>query len=197
MWFVIILLVIVGLICLGNLGKKSEALNDTRDGNVYRTVKIGNQVWMAQNLNCEVNGSWCYGNDEANGKKYGRLYTWDAAKVACPVGWHLPSRQEWNGLVVVAGGERVAGKYLKARSGWDNNGNGTDVYGFSALPSGKGDSGDDCSQAGENGYWWTATEYESGSGIAYRQNMGYDCDCVIEGWNGKDYGYSVRCVKDL
>ncbi len=118
MWFVIILLVIVGLICLGTLGKKSEVLNDTRDGNVYRTVKIGNQVWMAQNLNYEVNDSWCYGNDEANGKKYGRLYTWDAAKVACPVGWHLPSRQEWNDLMVAAGGERGGGKEEERLSGW-------------------------------------------------------------------------------
>jgi uncharacterized protein (TIGR02145 family) len=175
------------------------SFKDPRDGNVYRTVKIGNQVWMAENLNYKINNSWCYNNNEANGKKYGRLYTWDVAKVACPMGWHLPSRQEWDDLVAVAGGKKVAGKKLKARCGWDNlkdgsSGNGTDDYSFSVLPGGTRNPSGDFYNAGYFGGWWTATEY--GSGNAYHRYMFYDNDGVVEGSYYRSGGQSVRCVKN-
>jgi len=167
---------------------------DPRDGNVYRTVKIGNQVWMAENLNYKIDNSWCYGNDEANGKKYGRLYTWDAAMFACPVGWHLPTRQEWNEMVTTVGGRSIAGKKLKAISDWNENGNGTDDYGFLALPGGYRLSDGDFTSAGYYGYWWTATEGSDGN--AYNRGMGYDYDRVYEDDDYKSNGYSVRCVQD-
>jgi uncharacterized protein (TIGR02145 family) len=97
---------------------------------------------MAENLNIKTDGSWCYDNDESNCDKYGRLYNWNAAKTACPAGWHLPSREEWGNLAKAAGGTGEygtggkAGKKLKAKSGWDNKGNGTDDYGFSVLLGG-------------------------------------------------------------
>jgi len=172
---------------------------DPRDGNIYRTVKIGNHVWMTENLNYKIDGSWCYNNDEANGKKYGRLYTWDAAKAACPVGWHLPTRQEWDELLATVGGSSIAGKKLKAKSGWSHqkdrsSGNGTDDFGFSALPGGYRDSNGNFANAGSNGYWWTATE--NGSNYAYYRNMHSINDDVYEYNNYKDNGYSARCVKD-
>jgi uncharacterized protein (TIGR02145 family) len=102
---------------------------DPRDGKVYRTVRIGNQVWMAENLNYDAEGSKCYNNDPANRQKYGWLYDWETAKAVCPDGWHLPSDAEWQELVDFAGGDRVAGRRLKARDGWDN-GNGIDDLGF-------------------------------------------------------------------
>jgi uncharacterized protein (TIGR02145 family) len=131
---------------------------DPRDGKFYRTVKIGGQVWMAENLNYAAEGSKWYNNDEANGTKYGRLYDWETAKKACPAGWHLPSDAEWQTLVDFVGGKYIAGKKLKSTSGWNMDGNGTDEYGFSALPGGSGYSDGYFDIAGYNGSWWSATE---------------------------------------
>jgi len=108
---------------------------DPRDGKTYKTVKIGNQTWMAENLNYECEGSKFYDNDPANAEKYGRLYDWATAFKACPSGWHIPSKEEWRTLVDYAGGFDISGKELKARSGWRTN-SGTDAFGFSALPGG-------------------------------------------------------------
>jgi len=83
---------------------------DPRDGKVYRTVKIGNQVWMAENLNYDAPGSKCYNNNPANAEKYGRLYDWETAKKVCPAGWHLPSNDEWKVLVDFVGGEKLLEK---------------------------------------------------------------------------------------
>jgi len=122
-----------------------DTFTDPRDGKVYKTVKIGEQIWMAENLNYECEGSVCYNNDPANGEKYGRLYDLETAKKACPPGWHLPTMPEWNTLIREIGGIEMAGKYLKAQSGWHNDCNGTDKFGFSALPGGyKRDFDFDC-----------------------------------------------------
>jgi uncharacterized protein (TIGR02145 family) len=179
---------------------EDSSFKDPRDGNVYRTVKIGNQVWMAENLNYKTDGSWCYDNDEANGKKYGRLYTWDAAKAACPKEWHLPTRQEWDDLVARLGGRGSAGERLKAKSGWNDHkgqgGNGTDFYGFSALPGGFCDNSDDSfSGAGDYGGWWTAEE--NSSGHANPRVMSNGGSYVADYFDYyKSGGNSVRCVKD-
>jgi uncharacterized protein (TIGR02145 family) len=170
---------------------ENSHFKDPRDGNVYRTVKIGNQVWMAENLNYKINDSWCYDNDKANGKKYGRLYTWDAAKVACPSGWHVPSRQEWDELVTEVGGKVIAGKKLKSINGW----NGTDDYDFSALPGGYRYNDGSFGNAGDLGYWWTTTEGSSDD--AYYWHMYDNNDNVNEDSNLKSFGFSVRCIKDV
>jgi len=179
---------------LPNPEKKLD-FKDHRDGNTYRTVKIGNQVWLAENLNYEIEDSWGYYD---NGWMYGRLYTWYAARIACPVGWHLPTRQEWNELLETVGGPSVAGRKLKAENGWDKYGNGTDKYKFSALPGGHLNTNGDFYGAGASGYWWTATEYGGyfAKYYAYRQYMDYNYDYVVEHSYDKDNRYSVRCVKD-
>jgi len=101
---------------------------DERDGKVYKTVKIGNQVWMAENLNCKIGNSWCY--DDKNFQKYGRFYDWNTAMTYCrPKGWHLPTDAEWENLVNFVGGSEVAGKVLKSSIGWADNGNGEDKFG--------------------------------------------------------------------
>jgi uncharacterized protein (TIGR02145 family) len=170
-----------------------SCFTDSRDGNVYRTVKIGNQIWMADNLNYKMNNSWCY-NDSDYGGKYGRLYTWAAAKIACPNGWHLPTRQEWDELVTVVGGSDVAGEMLKATNGWRDGGDGTDKYGFSALPGGNRYSEGNFSFAGHYGEWWTASDDSRAN--AYYRSMSYNHNNVSEHYRNKKDGFSVRCVKD-
>ena len=79
-------------------------LKDSRDGQIYKTVKIGSLTWMAENLNYETENSYCYKDNEANCSKYGRLYPWSAANSACPTGWRMPSQTEWISLITAAGG---------------------------------------------------------------------------------------------
>jgi len=107
---------------------EGKTLTDKRDGKKYKTVIIGERTWMAENLNYEANGSKCYDNKPENCDKYGRLYDWNTAKEACPSGWHLPSDEEWKIDRYVGGKE--AEKKLKSKSGWDEDGNGTDDFGF-------------------------------------------------------------------
>ena len=169
------------------------ALKDTRDGKSYRTVVIGDQTWMGENLNYQTSNSKCYGNDASNCAKYGKLYNWNDALSACPVGWHLPSNAEWNTLTRVVGGS-TAGTRLKSKTGWSNNGNGTDDVGFSALPGGNGNSDGNFLNAGDNGYWWSATEDNADN--AYYRSMYYGNEIVRMNYNYKRNKFSVRCVQD-
>lgn len=114
----------------GSIGNKSYTANWG-----YETVVIGGKRWMKKNLNIETTNSWCYGYSVDSCVRYGRLYTWAAAKTACPNGWHLPDTSEWRNMIDTVGGASVAGKKLKSTSTW-NYKNGTDDFGFSALPSG-------------------------------------------------------------
>jgi uncharacterized protein (TIGR02145 family) len=182
--------------------KIDGVLTDSRDGRKYKIVKIGRRTWMAENLSYNANGSKCYGNSESNCQKYGRLYNWSTARNACPKGWHLPSDAEWTTLTDFAGGSKVAGTKLKAKSGWNEygwfskkSGNGTDEFGFSALPGGHRNSGGYFHDAGYDGYWWSATE-DAASNACYRY-MSYNYAGVVRyGSRDKAGLFSVRCVQD-
>ena len=167
---------------------------DSRDGKRYKKVTIGTQTWMAENLNFAADGSKCYGNNESNCTQYGRLYNWSTAMVACPGGWHLPSNEEWTALTDFVGGAATAGTKLKARDGWNEDGNGTNDFGWSALPGGSGGEDGRFYGACDDGNWWSATE--GGGIIDWRRIMLYR----IESWSGsnsyKSNLYSVRCVMD-
>jgi uncharacterized protein (TIGR02145 family) len=167
---------------------------DPRDGKTYKTVTIGNQVWMAENLNYEASGSKCYDNNPANDQKYGRLYDWETAKRACPPGWHLPSDAEWTTLTDFVGGSSTAGTKLKSANGWNSNGNGTDEYGFSALTGGYGRSNGSFNGVGKLGWWWSATEDNASN--AYSRDMYVGLANVGRSSSGKASFFSVRCVKD-
>lgn len=154
-----------------------------------KTVKIGNQIWMSKNLAIDDGGDGITINQET-GEHY---YTWDAAKRVSEKikGWHLPTIAEWDFLAANAGGREVCGNKLKAVSGWDDDGNGTDDFGFSALPAGgyNGSFG----SLGSNAYFWTATEDSSSS--AYRRYF-YTGASMNSNCNYKNGQYSVRLVKD-
>jgi uncharacterized protein (TIGR02145 family) len=180
------------------------SFTDGRDGKTYKTTKIRNQTWMAENLNYQTtNGSWCYGNSTDSCDKYGRLYDWNTAMVSCLSGWHLPSRKEWYDLTAAIGGSDVAAKKLKATSGWDNNGNGTDDYEFSALPGGVYIYLDiyqygSFALSGSQGLWWTATEdSRDDDGNPYIRQIADNYDIVAErSISKKAYGHSVRCLQN-
>jgi uncharacterized protein (TIGR02145 family) len=166
---------------------------DSRDGKIYKCVTIATQTWMAENLVHETpGGSWCYKNKPSYGEMYGRLYDWNTALAACPNGWHLPSKEEWAILANAVGGESIAGAKLKAATGWDEEGHGTDEYGFAALPGGLYRTS--FSNAGYTGYWWTASE--SYSDLAHYWSLSHLTDRTNWGNFSKSYGFSVRCVKD-
>ncbi len=201
----------------------AKTLTDLRDGQTYKTVTIGTQTWMADNLNYETENSYCYDDDPSNCTKYGRLYTWAAAmdsvgswstngkgcgygstcsptgtiRGICPEGWHLPSYDEWNTLFTAVGGISTAGAKLKSQTGWaayDGITN-EDSFGFSALPAGNRDYYDGYYYyEGNYAFFWSSTEYNSYS--AYYMYLYYDGDYAYLDYDNKDYGHSVRCVKD-
>ena len=194
---------------------KTGTFRDRRNGLTYMAVQIGDQVWMAENLNYKVDSSFCYNNDESNCAKYGRLYKWAAAvgksedecgvghtctlpfgdiQGVCPVGWHLPSGfGEWDSLFVAVGGQSVAGTMLKSKSGWGSNSNGLDAFAFSALPAGgRSDDGDYFSE-GNGAYFWTSTDYYSNQACRMSfSTSSYDNASLSV--SNKSFGYSVRCV---
>ena len=175
--------------------EKTPTFTDSRDGKTYRRVLIGEQVWMAENLNYAAEDSKCYENSDDNCAKYGRLYNCSTAKKACPAGWHLPSGAEWKTLVDYAGGDSTAGKKLKSASGWKDSGNGTDDYGFSALPSGFCHENGSFNNVGVDAGLWSATEDNTGWG-ALRYAMSPDDEKVDRSIRLVTRLYSLRCLQD-
>jgi len=172
----------------------TPTFTDSRDNKTYKRVKIGNQIWMAENLNYDVTGSKCLDDDPANCAAYGKLYDWPAAKAVCPSGWHLPSDAEWTQLTTYVGGELTAGTKLKSSTGWFNNGNGTDDFGFSALPGSYGSSDGSFASNVHNGYWWSATDVNASN--AWCRDIYESRSDVRRYDDNKTYLLSVRCVAD-
>jgi uncharacterized protein (TIGR02145 family) len=169
----------------------STLLVDKRDGQVYRTVKIGEQVWMAENLKYKGDfTSYCYENDDENCEKYGRMYSPDDAKTACPEGWRLPSAQDFVDLEDNTGKDMTA---LRTTEGWES-GNGSDLYGFSLYPAGRYSIiGNTLKfvQMGVAAYLWTDTESEFGTLVFDGLNVGYPATSMTS-----DNYLNVRCVKE-
>ena len=166
-------------------------LTDERDGKTYKTVTIGKQTWMAENINFETRYSFCYNNKAENCDKYGRLYIWEFAKEACPAGWGLPSLEEFQALVAAVGGDAIAGKALKFTEGWKDDGNGTDDYGFSALPAGYMKEDSTFYFEGEFAQFWST----SGTTWVYQLEATFDNDSSFLFSVYKEFALSVRCLK--
>ena len=166
-------------------------LTDDRDGKTYKTVVIGKQTWMAENLNFETRFSYCYENNDENCAKYGRLYKWEFAMEACPAGWGVPSLEEFQALVAAVGGLPMAGKVLKSTEGWKDGGNGSDEYGFAALPAGYMQEDSTFHNEGEYAQFWST----SGTTKMYQLEFFFDRDSSYLFGIYREYGLSVRCLK--
>jgi len=212
-------LLALAIICLSNGGwLMSQPLNI--DGHNYKTVTIGKQTWLAENLAVskfrngeaimeaktsedwikaadEGKPAWCYyNNDPANGTQYGKLYNWYAIidpRGLAPKGWHLPSDEEWTTLTNQLGGENIAGTKMKSKELWSYDGNGTNESGFSALPGGiRGPSSFGALDI--FGYWWSSSETDP-TGVWVRSLKAMDGIVYREDISKKG-GYSARCLKD-
>lgn len=201
---------------------ETEAVTDI-DGNVYKTVIIGTQVWMAENLKTTKyrdgsaipnvidstewanfsTGAYCnYENNANNSTTYGRLYNWyavsDSRNIA-PTGWHVPTDAEWTELTDYLGGESVAAGKLKETglTHWlEPNEGATNATGFTALPAGYRYFNGTFANVGSYGYWWSATEDYNSTNRVYYRYMRFNNSTLDVGKYVKELGYSVRCVKD-
>ena len=191
------------------------SMTDPRDGIVYKTTTIGGQVWMAENLNyfdiegaaSSVKNDWCYWDKPENCESAGRLYTWKVAQRICPEGWRLPTNEDWRALLTAVGADSVneilwtGSSKLKSVSGWENDGSGTDDFGFTALPAGKRfftKVQDGFSFHGCSALMWSSTQAEDGAADTLAFQMSLDCsnDNIVINTVKKIDGLSVRCVKE-
>ncbi len=139
---------------------KMDKFTDPRDSREYRTVTIGSQIWMAENLKYAVENSYCYDNDESKCDDYGRLYSWSSAKEnqLCPEGWHVPNYEEWEILSDAVGGKEIAGQKLRSNEGWGEKDNGIDNYKFTVRPVGYR-HGNGYEGLNELAYFWLNGDY--------------------------------------
>jgi uncharacterized protein (TIGR02145 family) len=190
--FLIILLLF--LIACNQRDEKHDYFIDSRDGQKYRTVKIGNQWWMAENLNyITTHGSWCYLDKDSNCNKYGRLYNWQTAMKVCPTGWHLPTKAEFDTLLKNCGG---AGEnaYKQLIIGGPS--------GFNSLKGGLR-SGSYIDSLNNNiyfnidiiAYYWSATESFTDNSWVLDIGKWENVARVYDNYMNV-HGLSVRCVKD-
>ncbi len=163
---------------------------DNRDGQKYRTIAIGEQTWLAENMRYAGVTHYSADGNSDNDAIYGYLYQWEDAKQVCPAGWHLPTQAELDQLVTYAGGKHAGGRNLCSISTTREDGNGIDKYGFGALPAGYYYSGS-YYDFGYNAYFWSSTEYGS---YAYSLLLDSGDSAYVDGF--RTDGNSVRCLKD-
>lgn len=180
-----------------------DEMTDIRDGQVYKTVKINDQLWMAENLNYADSikspslkgSSWCYKNSLDSCAKYGRLYTWASAiDSLCPSGWHLPSYEEWNTLIYAKSGSWLRSSSNWAQSRFDTkipDGDSFNGSGFTALPAGDAIDGT-LFDVGKKANFWSVTEYDDET--RYVMGVDYEYDMPLLYHYTKTYGMSVRCL---
>src|ERR1035437_6427464 len=194
------------IISINLLAQVTGNLVDSRNGRQYKTVKIGTQIWMAENLAFKAtSGCYAYENNENNAKIYGYLYNWETATKVCPSGWHLPSKLEWATLNTYLGGDSLSHvKLIEVGSNhWKNpDPTVTNESGFTALPGGLFSASNfrpdiKFEHIGNYGYWWSATEdSEPGSLNAWFRVLGDYFKNEEMDVASKVRGSSVRCVKN-
>ena len=193
------------------------------EGNNFKTIKIGSQIWMAENLDVDKfsNGdliphaqtrkewyeasekgqpAWCYyENDPANSDIHGKLYNWHAVndrRGLAPAGWHVPSNIEWHELIDFLGGMATADEKMKSNKGWSAASNGNNQSGFSGTPGGYRFVMGFFGRMGDSGYWWSATESKRNTKGAWYCKLDYYNSYVDSTIDLKGTGFSVRCIKN-
>ena len=200
--------------------KQKGKFIDIRDNKSYRWVKIGNQIWMADNFayNNMDNGSWVYNNDKTFSGVFGYLYDWKTAIELAPKGWHLPTDQEWEQMISylkentysydgIKGSNNIAKSMIQPLLWFESDVEGSvgnkdysekiNTSGFSALAGGYRNNNGEYKRAGVYGYWWSATEGDEIG--AYCRSIYYKGKTIERGdfyTNDKTSGYSVRYVKN-
>ena len=170
---------------------------DERDGTIYKTVKIGDQTWLAENLRYETSNSFCYKDDTSYCRRYGMLYKWSEATTVCLSGWRLPSKSDFENLILAVGGEDNAGRALKSIDNWNVGGNGilaSNNYGFTALAAGYRHFEGKYESIGGGTYFWSSSEYDSDN--VYDLNLYYNSNASNLHFNKKENAFSVRCLID-
>ena len=202
----------------GNFSGRFGSFLDSRDGHQYKWVNINGQIWMAENLAYlpAINNNSGYvvynyagtnvteAKSTENYQKYGVLYFGSVASEACPAGWHLPADQEWEQLAEFVSEDYGVcykiddydwggvGIHLKSTSGWFGDGNGTDDYGFNALPSGV--YNEPTYPTGKSCFWWcqTTSEYRT----KFQRGLLYDSNILYNNPKTDTHPVSIRCIKD-
>jgi uncharacterized protein (TIGR02145 family) len=190
-----------------------------------KEIKISNQLWSANNLNVEVfqNGEiipqaktsddwkkaneekkpvWCYyNNDSSNSNIYGKLYNWYAVndpRGLAPIGWRIPNSKEWSEVIEYLGGKEIAGGKMKIKDGeiWrEVIASSTNSSGFSGHPNGYRDEYGNFNLFGNNGFWWSATDYPENE-MAFCLKVSANFTGAYYGTIKKRYGLSIRCLKN-
>lgn len=220
-----VLLIILTFFLIQSCKKVNDYKIIDKDGNVYQSITIGTQVWMVQNLQTTryndgthipvvtdsvqwfklTESGYCwYKNDIRNKQPYGALYNWYAVNTGklCPTGWHVPTDKEWSALRDTLGGKTVAGGKLKETGGahWlSPNTSATNETGFTALPGGQRDKFRSFWENGTYASWWSSTEFcypdfTCPSGGYWK--MGFNSSNLYNFNVWKEWGFSVRCIKD-
>jgi len=163
---------------------KPNVFTDARDSQEYSFIDVGGTLWMADNLNYEGDGSYCYESEDAKCDNFGRLYTWEAAANTCPDGWRLPNDEDWKKLIRHNGGVEYAGKNLK--EGGES--------GFNALMAGYRDKHNFYGKIDESAYFWSSTEQNEN--YASFRGLYHNYDNIGPYTYTKADAFSVRCIKD-
>ncbi len=200
----IIAIIIIGSSCLfswintpktQNWAKKNLDVITFRNGDTIPEAKT-DEEW--EEAGEAEQAAWCYyNNDPANGSKYGKLYNWHAVEDSrglAPKGYHIPSDEEWTTLIQSLGGDSIAGKKMKSKNGWEENGNGTSSSGFVGLPGGMRYGHGVFYDIGKGGYWWSSTD--AGVRHSWYRLLNYGIDSTGRNYGHVKQGCSVRCLRD-
>jgi uncharacterized protein (TIGR02145 family) len=179
------LCLLILLSALTSFAQSDSTFTDSRDSKIYKKVKIGSQTWMAQNLNYSITGSCCYEYNNANCVKYGKLYKWEEAQSACPPGWHLPKKEDFEALLVkfTSSGGAASKEFL-----------------FSGTPAGTSPLGGYLSNSGyyrniaQGAYYWTSSVSDDAS--AWCLYIIKDLSKASQFSYSKSCGISIRCLQD-